>query len=182
MVENSEVSACVRRILVFCRVHFILSTCEGGYRCAVHFAPRIPGCGGVADLAHKRAQLSGENFEQLAKALLPHHTKAVPAEVASRNEDMRKAHEAIRSIGTNAIPTLLQMLRATDPPLKIKLVALAQRQHLIKIRYTPAESLNAAAASGFHVLYSKGQTAVPALIEIAKESRSPAPNAVQFQR
>ena len=166
--------------LFLCRVHFICPHAKAEYSGAVHFAPRIPGCGGVADLAHKRAQLSGENFEQLAKALLPHHTKAVPAKVASRNEDMRKAHEAIRSIGTNAIPTLLQMLRATNPPLKIKLVALAQRQHLIKIRYTPAESLNAAAASGFHVLYSKGRTAVPASIEIAKESRFPATSAVQL--
>jgi HEAT repeat protein len=82
------------------------------------------------------------------------------------------ADEAVRQIGTNAIPTLLRMLRAKDSPLKDKLVALAQRQHIIKIEYTPAEQWNGAAPFAFGVLGAKAQSAVPALIEIANRNIS----------
>ena len=39
--------------------------------------------------------------------------------------------ERLRHIGTNAIPTLLRRLRAKDSPLTLRLVALAQKQHLL---------------------------------------------------
>jgi hypothetical protein len=49
---------------------------------------------------------------------------------------------------------------------------LAERQHFIKIKYTPAEELNYRALSGFGVLRAKAQSAVPALIEIANKNIS----------
>jgi hypothetical protein len=83
-----------------------------------------------------------------------------------------EADEAVRHAGTNAIPTLLRMLRVSDSPLKLKLLDLAQRQHLIKIKYTPAAYWNGAAAEGFRVLGGKAQSAVPALIEIVNQNIS----------
>src|SRR5579872_4898885 len=47
----------------------------------------------------------------------------------------QNADEAVRQAGTNAIPTLLRMLQEKDSPMMLKLVALARRQHFIKIKY-----------------------------------------------
>jgi HEAT repeat protein len=83
------------------------------------------------------------------------------------------AEEAVRQAGTNAIPTLLRMLRAKDSALRVKATELAGRQHLIEIEFTHAEGWNDAAVMGFHLLGSKVQSAVPALIEIANQNISP---------
>src|ERR1700722_4378595 len=48
------------------------------------------------------------------------------------------ADEAVRHIGTNAIPALLQMLRASDSPLKTKCIELFDQQYFIKVKITPA--------------------------------------------
>jgi HEAT repeat protein len=82
------------------------------------------------------------------------------------------AEEAVRQAGTNAIPTLLRMLRAKDSALRVKATELARRQHLIDIEFTHAEGWNDAAVMGFHLLGSKAQSAVPALIEIANQNIS----------
>src|SRR6266481_6657560 len=50
----------------------------------------------------------------------------------------QKADEIMREAGTNAIPTLLRMLRQHDSPWKLKLIALAQKQHIIPIRHVEA--------------------------------------------
>ena len=99
------------------------------------------------------------------------------------------AAEAIRRIGTNGIPTLLRLLRAYDSPLKLRLIALAQRQHLIsvefsggglwhmiqpapskkhqlRIRITRAGARNECAEFGFLELRSTASNAVPSLVEI----------------
>jgi hypothetical protein len=81
--------------------------------------------------------------------------------------------ETVRQIGTNAILTLLRLLRTKDSALKVKLMDLAQRQHVIKIEYTPADNWHYRAAYAFGVLGTNAQTAVPALIKIADENISP---------
>jgi len=48
----------------------------------------------------------------------------------------KETDDALRHIGTNAIPLLLRMLRARDSGLKLRLVAWAQKQHFIKILWT----------------------------------------------
>lgn len=80
--------------------------------------------------------------------------------------------EAVQHIGTDAIPTLLRLLRASDSSLKTKLIRLLQRQHLFKVEYTPASSQNSCGAYGFYVLGTNGHSAVPALIQIAKDNIS----------
>jgi HEAT repeat protein len=64
------------------------------------------------------------------------------------------------------------MLRAKDSALKVKLMDLVNRQHIIIIRHTSAEQWNAVAASGFWLLGTNAQTAVPALVEIADQNIS----------
>jgi len=86
--------------------------------------------------------------------------------------EQQEADEAVRHAGTNALPTLLRMLRAEDSALKVKFMDLAERQHFIKIKYTPAEELNYRACWAFGVLRAKAQSAVPALIEIANKNIS----------
>jgi hypothetical protein len=82
------------------------------------------------------------------------------------------AAEAVRQMGTEALPTLLRMLRAKDSSLKLKLIDWAERQPIVKIKHTPAEELNLRAKCAFAALGAKAQSAVPALIEIANQKIS----------
>ncbi len=83
------------------------------------------------------------------------------------------ADEAVRSIGTNGIPTLLRMLRVRDSALTLKLLALAEKQHFVKIHYVQAVDRNIQARWGFNVLGAEARDAVPALMKICQENRSP---------
>jgi hypothetical protein len=85
-----------------------------------------------------------------------------------------KADEAVRHAGTNAIPTLLRLLRAKDSALKVKLTDLLHRQHFIKVRpfSFSADEWQFAAFCGFQALGTNAQAAVPELIEIANQNVS----------
>jgi hypothetical protein len=48
-------------------------------------------------------------------------------------EAQAQAYAAVRQVGPNALPTLLRMLRAKDSRLKAELMALADKQHVIKV-------------------------------------------------
>ncbi|MDB6067028.1 MAG: lyase HEAT-like repeat proteinHEAT repeat protein, partial [Pedosphaera sp.] len=80
--------------------------------------------------------------------------------------------EAVRHIGTNAIPTLLRMLRAKDSPLKLRLVALAQKQHFFKVYFGEAWVLRTEGVFGFLALGADGKAAVPELIRMFEEDHS----------
>src|SRR5579863_6996808 len=86
--------------------------------------------------------------------------------------EWQEANEAVRHIGTKAIPTLLDKLRRKDSPLSLKLLALARRQPFITIHHVPAPALNHKAAVGFEALGSAAQAAVPDLIKIFNENIS----------
>jgi HEAT repeat protein len=79
-----------------------------------------------------------------------------------------ESDEAVIQIGTNAIPTLLRLLRARDSALKVKAIQLLQYQHVIAVEHIPARLWNEVAVWGFSALGTNAQRAVPALIEIAK--------------
>ena len=83
-----------------------------------------------------------------------------------------KADEAMRDAGTNAMPTLLRMLRAHDSPLKLKLLNLAQRQKLIRVNYVPASAKKYTAGVAFGTLGSAASNAVPELIRIYQQDSS----------
>src|SRR6266481_3095062 len=84
----------------------------------------------------------------------------------SPDGDSPEVDEALRTIGTNAIPTLLAMLQAKDSTLKLELAALG-------LHYTPAETRHMRAEKGFTALGADASNAVPALIEIYKQNVSP---------
>jgi hypothetical protein len=125
-------------------------------------------------LRTREPSYQGRSLGSWLTAYYPVTQKTSATERARKAEEMRKAHEAVRQIGTDALPTLLRMLQVRDSALKVKFMNLAQRQHLIRIRYVPAEFLNNAAASGFPVLGQRAKNAVPALIELANRNISPA--------
>ena len=86
----------------------------------------------------------------------------------------KKADEALRSIGTNAFPTLLNMIRATDPPpVVLKLLQAAGRYRWTRINYRYAQSRNEEAEYAFLVLRTNAASAVPELIKIYEENISP---------
>ncbi len=80
--------------------------------------------------------------------------------------DWNESEAAIRAIGTNAIPTLLRMLRARDTKTKLAFINLIQKQHVITITHIPAEAQNFAAAMGFRKLGPQAAGAIPGVINI----------------
>jgi len=84
----------------------------------------------------------------------------------------QKADEIMREAGTNAIPTLLRMLRERDSAWKLKLIALAQRQRVITIRHVEAWRRNLQAMSAIEALGSDGKAALPELMEIYETNPS----------
>jgi hypothetical protein len=83
-----------------------------------------------------------------------------------------EASDALRQIGTNSVPLLLQLLRARDSKLKLKVVELAQKQELFKIDFIPASDRRMGACKAFAALRNLGQDAVPELIKIYGEENS----------
>ncbi len=82
------------------------------------------------------------------------------------------ANRAIRQIGTNAIPFLLDMLRRRDSGAKLTLIRFLHR-HGVGIKFTLASDYNIKAEHGFEVLGAEARAAVPALIAILEEDVSP---------
>jgi hypothetical protein len=83
------------------------------------------------------------------------------------------ANQVLEKVGTNAIPTLLRMLQKRDSAFKRMVMGWAQKQHFIKVHYTPAERINQAAYFAFLKLGARGEAAVPALIQIFELNISP---------
>ncbi len=82
------------------------------------------------------------------------------------------ADEAIRAIGTNAIPSLLLTLQQQDSKFFIAIVGVLQRHHFDGIPFAPANR-NVKAFHGFNALASGATNAVPRLIEIFDSDSSP---------
>jgi hypothetical protein len=97
---------------------------------------------------------------------LDHHVPTSSANPPYNSPGWHQAEEALRQIGTNAIPTLLRMIRAHDFPWKLKLVRLAEKQRLVRFRYRYAMPLNEEAEYAFRILGTNAASAVPELIEI----------------
>ncbi len=92
--------------------------------------------------------------------------------LAAYNGPSPETDEAVRRLGTNAIPTLLRMLRAKDSRVTAKVVRLVQKQHLIKFAYTYDFQKNGAAARAFDSLGADAKDAVPELIKIFEKNIS----------
>ncbi|MDB6068147.1 MAG: putative lyase [Pedosphaera sp.] len=75
-----------------------------------------------------------------------------------------EADEAVRHIGTNAIPTLLRKLRAKDFPFAGQLLALSRKQHIFNFNYTSAATQWQEGYLGFRALGAEGREVVPELL------------------
>lgn len=99
-------------------------------------------------------------------------TYAPSSKEARNSPEWKKADEAVRQMGTNCIPILLQMLRARDSQLKLAFIGLARKQHLIKIDFVPADEVNVEASRAFIVLADTAKDAVPDLMKMYNENIS----------
>ena len=76
---------------------------------------------------------------------------------------------AVRQIGTNAIPMLLQWISAKDGPVKKKMVTWISRHSWVPFRLESSVDKNMLGASGFRILGKpQASSAVPALVEIVR--------------
>ncbi len=89
-----------------------------------------------------------------------------------RDVTTEEADNAVRHIGTNAIPTLLRRLRARDSALTHLLHDLAMSQSFVRIRYFPAVNRHEQAVMAFKVLGAEARDAVPELTRIFEENIS----------
>jgi HEAT repeat protein len=99
-------------------------------------------------------------------------TYAPSSHSGRHSREWNEADDAVRHLGTNCIPVLLQMVRAKDSQLRLGLVALAQKQPLIKIHFVPAAERNVEASRAFIVLGDRARDAMPALLRIYTENIS----------
>lgn len=76
-----------------------------------------------------------------------------------------EANEAVRHMGTNAIPTLLRLLYSTDSDLRRGLNNLAARQHFNNIHFSTQYERNQKALYGFAALGLEASNAVPTLVQ-----------------
>ena len=79
-----------------------------------------------------------------------------------------RASQAVKKAGTNAVPTLLRMLRQRDSSFKCRLMDLVQRQTFVKVHCIPSDERNREAFLGFSALGAGAKAAVPALVEICE--------------
>jgi len=82
-----------------------------------------------------------------------------------------RAIEITGKLGTNALPTLLRMLRAYDPPGKREVMEFAREQSGYRIKFVNSSIRNCAAANACEDLGEIAKPAVPALIELLKSER-----------
>jgi len=99
-------------------------------------------------------------------------TYAPSSKARPYSAEWEKAAKAVRQTGTNCIPVLLRMLRAKDSRLKLGLISLARKQHLIKVDFVPAEEVNIEASRAFIVLADRAKDAVPPLMKMYDENVS----------
>jgi hypothetical protein len=86
-----------------------------------------------------------------------------PTNTASRLQsfdDIREIEVAVRQIGTNALPTLLNWLRADDTPITDNFARLAARHSWVPFHPFSSRDKNLMAFGGFRIL---GRVAIPAM-------------------
>jgi hypothetical protein len=101
------------------------------------------------------------------------HVASSAAQPPFGSQGWRDADEALRKVGTNAIPVLLEMIAATDIPRPaIKILDWARNRRLISYQYHYAYARNDEARYAFEVLGARAASAVPRLTKIYTEKLS----------
>jgi HEAT repeat protein len=90
-----------------------------------------------------------------------------------------RADDALKNIGTNMFPTLLQWIRVKDSPLKQKLMVLVNsRQSMFKLKFTPASEFRSRAVIAFQESGGRAKAAIPVLASLLDDSEI-APDVIQ---
>ncbi len=79
------------------------------------------------------------------------------------------AADAVREMGTNALPALLELIRSRDGRLKVALLDFLERHAAIRIALNPASYRQERAIGGFHALGPVAAPAIPELIALLGE-------------
>jgi hypothetical protein len=88
--------------------------------------------------------------------------------------EWQRADEILRRTGTNALPTMLKMIRAKNPPpVVLKLMEMLRSRRLLFKNYRYASVRNEAARYAFEILGPTAAPAVPALAKIYEKNISP---------
>ena len=82
------------------------------------------------------------------------------------SDSRTRAVDAVRQIGTNCVPTLVEMLHSSDSWLKRTLMELAGKQSRIRFHFTTAQERRNQAIQGIEVL---GPAAIPMLIDLLND-------------
>jgi len=77
-----------------------------------------------------------------------------------------RARDAVRQIGTNAIPALLRMLQYKQSPLKRTLARIISKQSFVRFHISAAHVRPMFALSGFFALGSEAKSAIPELVAL----------------
>lgn len=119
--------------------------------------------------AYQGKSLSGwlREFEE-AKVNSP-TSRYHPSAAEFQAQFVEPTHNAVRQIGTNALPTLLSLLRAQDSLLQQRVRALLGRLPFVRWRPTSQDLRRSMALDGFSALGTNAQPAVPALIALLND-------------
>jgi hypothetical protein len=93
--------------------------------------------------------------------------------------DTRPA-QAVRAIGTNAIPWLLHELRAEGGTLKWRFNQLLGRQTFVKFRFMDADTRLRRACMGFAALGPIAEPAIPTLLKLVEDNPGYVPSALAY--
>ena len=85
-----------------------------------------------------------------------------------KDPTVTECRAAIRSIGTNALPALLRILKAKDSKLKTQLADLLERQDYVRFTLQSVEQQKRKADVGFYLLGDLSSNALPELIDLCK--------------
>jgi hypothetical protein len=101
------------------------------------------------------------------------HTPSSSANPPYGSSGWHLANKAIKEIGTNGIPTLLRMSAATENDLHARVRRFAKKQSFVQIKYRHSSELHREAEYAFELLGTNAASAVPGLIKIYRQARSP---------
>jgi HEAT repeat protein len=84
-------------------------------------------------------------------------------------ELQRQCHLAIQAIGSNAVLTLVNLVKTRDSSLKLKILNLVSKQHLISVKPPTARYYHQLSMEAFRILGPVLKNAVPSLIELLND-------------
>ena len=88
---------------------------------------------------------------------------------ALRTPRKEAAADAIRQMGSGAVPFLIHELQATDSPLKVMVIGLVQKQRWYPVRFVEANERHERARAALKALGPLAAPAIPMLIERFKD-------------